>query len=632
MCGIAGFFVTGSSDTHRATLTRMTESVRHRGPDDEGWYLDEALALGVRRLSVIDVTTGRQPMSNEDGTVWGALNGEIYNFRDLRQRLERLGHTFRTRADTEVVVHAYEEYHEDCVAHLDGMFALAVWDVRQRRLLLARDRMGEKPLYYYAGPDTFVFGSELRTLLAHPAVPRELSLESLARYLAFEYIPAPHSMLAGITKLLPAHLLTVSPGEKPQLTRYWDLAFTPDMSVDAHEWASRLRTQLEASVTRQLVSDVPVGMFLSGGTDSSAIVALASRLSSRPVKTFTIGFGESSYDERPFARTVATQCGTDHEAVVFSVREAAGLLHDVGRLLDEPLVDSSFLPLYLLSRSARRAVTVVLSGDGGDELFCGYPTFQAERGVRWLRRFPHWAQQSAAWAVNRVPSSSRYGSVEFLLKQFFRGLPHAPEIRTQLLLGGIPTWEQSSLLSAGVQATCAGFDPYEDLVSTMAEAPAQHPVDRLIYQHCKFYLADQNLATVDRASMACGLEVRAPFLDRAVVELAGQIPADLKLRGWQTKYILKRALRGLVPDTILARRKQGFGVPIGPWLRGPLRHVMEERLAPERVARLGLFNVGVLNRLVADHLAGRRDHRKILWALLMFDAWREHYVPNARWT
>jgi asparagine synthase (glutamine-hydrolysing) len=223
MCGIAGFFLTGSSDTHRATLTRMTESVRHRGPDDEAWYLDEALALGVRRLSVIDVTTGRQPMSNEDGTVWVALNGEIYNFRDLRQRLERRGHTFRTRADSEVIVHAYEEYHEDCVAHLDGMFALAVWDGRQRRLLLARDRMGEKPLYYYAGPDTFVFGSELRTLLAHPAVPRELSLESLARYLAFEYIPAPHSMLAGITKLLPAHLLTVSPGGKPQLTRYWDL-------------------------------------------------------------------------------------------------------------------------------------------------------------------------------------------------------------------------------------------------------------------------------------------------------------------------------------------------------------------------------------------------------------------------
>jgi len=611
----------------------MTASLRHRGPDDEGVYLDGPAALGIRRLSVIDLRTGRQPISNEDGTTWVVQNGEIYNFRTLRRQLERLGHRFRTGSDTEVLVHAYEEYGEDCVAHLDGMFAIAIWDAVHRILLLARDRMGEKPLYYYAGSDAFVFGSELRALLEHPAVPRELSVESLSRYLAFEYVPAPHSILAGIEKLPPGHLLTVSPSTKPRVVRYWDLSFAPDFAVDEREWSERLMAQLETSVRQRLVSDVPLGLFLSGGIDSSAIVAIAARLSgNRLLKTFSVGFAEATYDERPFARTVAAQCGTDHEEMVFTPQDALALIDEVGSLLDEPLVDGSFLPIYVLSRVARQAVTVVLSGDGGDELFCGYPTFLADRGVRWLRHLPRWAQNGAAWGVKHLPPSPRYGSAEFLLKQFFRGLPHSPEVRTQLLLGGLTAPEQSGLFSEGVRAACAGFDPYEDLVRTVAEVPGLTSVDRLIYQHCKFYLADQNLATVDRASMACGLEVRAPFLDHALVELAGRIPSELKLRGWQTKYIFKRALRGTLPDTILARRKQGFGVPIGAWLRGPLRRTLEERLAPERVARFGLFNPPMVCQLVAEHVEGRKDHRKILWALLMFDAWREHYLPTARWT
>ncbi len=633
MCGITGFLVNGVPEDQRATLRRMTDSLRHRGPDDEGLYLDEYVALGARRLSVIDLRTGRQPVSNEDGSVWVVQNGEIYNFRALRGKLERLGHVFRTGSDTEVLVHAYEEYGEDCVSSLDGMFAFAVWDAVHRTLFLARDRMGEKPLYYYAGPAAFVFGSELRALLEHPAVPLELSVESLSRYLAFEYVPAPHSILAGVAKLPPGHMLTVAPGSKPRVVRYWDLSFSPDSSIDEREWAERLMAHLETSIRQRLVSDVPLGMFLSGGTDSSAIVAIAARLSgTRPLKTFTLGFAETSYDERPFARAVAQHCGTEHEEVVFSPRDARALIEDVGGLLDEPLVDSSFLPIYVLSRFARRAVTVVLSGDGGDELFCGYPTFLADRGVRWVRHLPQWAQHLAAWTVNRLPPSPRYGSAEFLLKQFFRGLPHSPEVRTQLLLGGLTAAEQSALLSAGVRAACAGFDPFEDLARAVAELPGLSSVDRLIYQHCTYYLADQNLATVDRASMACGLEVRAPFLAPALVELAGQIPSHLKLRGWETKYILKRALRGTLPAAVLARRKQGFGVPIGAWLRGPLRRALEERLAPERVSRRGLFDSATTSRLMAEHLEGRKDHRKILWALVIFDAWCERYLPTARWT
>ncbi len=404
MCGITGFLVNGTPESQRATLRRMIESLRHRGPDEEGSYLDESVALGARRLSVIDLQTGRQPISNEDGTVWVVQNGEIYNFRALRGELERLGHRFQTGSDSEVLVHAYEEYGDDCVSHLDGMFAFAVWDAAHRILFLARDRMGEKPLHYYAGPDAFVFGSELRALLEHPAVPRGLSFESLSRYLAFEYVPAPYSILASIAKLPPGHTLTVSPGSKPRVVRYWDLSFAPDFSVDEHEWAERLTMQLETSVRRRLVSDVPLGLFLSGGVDSSAIVAMAARLSGgRPLKTFTVGFAEPSYDDRPFARAVAVQCGTHHEEVVFSPQDAIALIEDVGGLLDEPLVDSSFLPIYALSRFARQAVTVVLSGDGGDELFCGYPTFLADRGIRWIRLLPRWAQNWAAWAVSRLP-------------------------------------------------------------------------------------------------------------------------------------------------------------------------------------------------------------------------------------
>src|SRR2546425_7512115 len=369
MCGIAGFLTYRVLPEARAVLQRMTRSLAHRGPGDEGFYLEESTGLGVRRLSVIDLETGQQPMSNEDGTVWAALNGEIYNFQALRVRLEGRGHKFRTRSDTEVVIHAYEEYGDKWLSHLDGMFALAVWDVRQRTLLLARDRLGEKPLYYHVGSDAFVFGSELRALLAHPSVPRELNLESLTRYLGFEYVPAPHSILTGIEKLPPGHLLTVRPGGAPHITSYWDLSFAPDTSLDAAEWATALRRQLERSVRRQLVSDVPLGLFLSGGIDSSAITAIAARVSGRrAIKTFSLGFAEASYDERTFARTVAHHCGTEHTEVEFSAEDAARLLERVGDLLDEPLVDSSFLPIYWLSHMARQTVTVVLSGDGGDEL------------------------------------------------------------------------------------------------------------------------------------------------------------------------------------------------------------------------------------------------------------------------
>ena len=633
MCGIAGFVGDKTEREARAIIERMTATLVRRGPDDQGTYVDQSAALGVRRLAVIDLRTGHQPVSNEDGTLCAVQNGEIYNFRSLRERLRDLGHVFRTQSDTEVIVHAYEAYGEDCVSYLEGMFAFAVWDSRQRMLLLARDRMGEKPLYYYAGPDAFVFGSELRALLSHPAVPRRLDLASLERYLAFEYIPAPHSILAGVEKLPPGHVLTVSPGSKPHVVRYWDLSFTPDPTVSEQEWQEALLRQLRASVRAQLVSDVPLGLFLSGGVDSSGIVALASLASSgRPVKTFSLGFAERSYDERPFAQAVARACKTEHTEVEFSAADASELLERAGDLLDEPLVDGSFLPIYRLSQVARREVTVVLSGDGGDELFCGYPTFQADKTARLMRRLPPTIVQVAARAIGRLKPSPHYGSAESLLKRYFRALPHSPEIRTQLLLGGLTATERSALLSPTVRAAGGNEDPFDELATIRANLPRLDALDALIYQHCKFYLAEQNLVVVDRASMACGLEVRAPFLDRPLVELAGRIPSTLKLKGWRTKDILKRALRGLVPDDILNRRKQGFGVPLGLWMRGPLRDVLEARLDPKKVARVGLFDPRTTARLVAEHVSGAQDHQKVLWALLMFDAWRERYLPGERWS
>jgi asparagine synthase (glutamine-hydrolysing) len=611
----------------------MVNSLRHRGPDDCGEYVDGVAAIGVRRLAVIDLETGRQPIANEDGTVHVVLNGEIYNFAELRARLERRGHSFRTRSDAEVVVHAYEEAGEDCVRELDGMFALAIWDSARRCLLLARDRMGEKPLYYYAGPDTFVFGSELRALLQHPDVPRALDLETLSRYLLFESVPAPHSILTGVAKVPPAHTLVVSAGDKPQLQPYWRMRFEPQDSVSEDEWCTRILSALETAVTTRLVSDVPLGVFASGGIDSGTIAALAARWSPPRLRTFCVGFEEPTYDERPFARRIAEHCGAEHQAIVFGARDALALMDRVGELLDEPLGDASFLPRYALALAAKETATVMLSGDGGDELFCGYPTFLADRPARWLRPvLPAPIQRGMRAIVDRLPASRHYGSLDFLLQQFARALPYEPEVRTQLLLGGLPPPEQSHLLSPAVRRALGSFDPYAELTLAIRESSSADPIARMIYHHSRFYLADQTLVAADRATMAAGLEVRAPLLDHRLVELACQIPGRLKIRGMTTKHLFKRAVGHLVPADIVTRRKQGLGVPIAAWLRGPLRAVLEDRLSPARVARRGLLDPVTVSRLVAEHVGDRRNHRKILWSLLMLDAWCDHYLPDERWS
>jgi asparagine synthase (glutamine-hydrolysing) len=476
-----------------------------------------------------------------------------------------------------------------------------------------------------------VFGSELRALLEHPAVPADLSLDALTAYLAFEYVPDPLAMIAGVSKLPPGHTLTVTPGGPVRVARYWDIPFAPDATVSEPEWRERIVAQLARSVRRRLAADVPVGCLLSGGIDSSAVVALAAHESSGPLKTFSVGFAEPGYDERPFARIVARAFGTEHREIVFDAAEAWSLLEKGGDLFDEPLVDGSFLPTYALSRLAREDVTVALGGDGGDELFCGYPTFLVERWLPALDRAPRALLATLGRMTHLLPRSAGHAGLDVLLAQLWRGLPHPPRIRTQVLLGGLTPQERAALLSRDVKAAAAGHEPYDLIATTLADLRDARPLEQAIYQHCKFYLAGQNLPNVDRASMACGLEVRAPFLDHAMVELAGRIPAELKLRRLGMKHVLRGALRGLLPREIVERRKQGFSVPLAAWLRGPLRGLMQEWLRPERVAEIGLFEPATVSRLVREHVSGRRNHRKVLWALLVFDAWRERYLPGARW-
>ncbi len=633
ICGLTGFLAHRPDGSYRALIERMTDRLRHRGPDGEGCHVDGEVALGIRRLSIIDRFTGAQPVANETGTVWAVLNGEIYNHGELRAGLEQRGHHFRTHGDTEVLVHAWEEWGEQSVQRLDGMFAYAIWDADRRRLFLARDRMGEKPLYYAATPSALVFGSELRALLEHPAVSARLSLDGLAAYLAFEYVPDPLSMIAGVTKLPPGHTLSVSPGGTPVVNRYWDVRFAPDYSIGEDEWRERIVQQLETSVRRRLAADVPVGFFLSGGVDSSAVLALAARQwSGHALKTFSLGFGEPGYDERVFARGVAQHFGADHHETVFGAADAYALLEKGGDLYDEPLADGSYLPTYALSRFARHEITVALGGDGGDELFCGYPTYLVERWAPPFHRLPRSLISIVGRAIDHLPASAGYAGVDVLLKQLWRGLPYPPRVRTQVLLGGRTPGERARLLSPHVAAACAAREPYDLIGQTLEGVVTTDPLEASIYQHCKFYLAGQNLPNVDRASMACALEVRAPFLDHAMVELAGRIPSRFKVHGFTTKHILKEALRGLLPPGIADRRKQGFGVPIGAWLRGPLRGLLEDWLRPARVAEIGLFQPAETSRLIVEHLSGRRNHQKVLWSLLVFEAWRERYLPDARWT
>lgn len=625
MCGIAGFVAPPGERAERRVLERMVGTLRHRGPDALGYHVDGRVALGVARLRIIDLATGDQPLGNEDGSVRAVLNGEIYNFLALRKSLAARGHRFRTGSDTEVIAHAWEDYGEACPDHLNGMFGLALWDARRQQLLLARDRMGEKPLYYAERDGWLVFGSELRAVLAHPAVSPALDLRGVSRYLAYDFVPHPHSMIRDVMKLPPAHTLSACDG-KVMVRSYWEIPFRPDPTLGEDAWCREIAWRFDEAVRLRLASDVPLGCFVSGGIDSSAVAATAAR--HRPgIRTFSVGYPEGPDDERRFARIVAQRFGTLHEELVVSAEDAGRLLPQLGGLLDEPIADMSFVPLHLLSCAARRSITVALTGDGGDELFAGYPTMAADWWHRGFARLPFGLRRGLRALGERLPLAPE----PFL--EFLRALDYRQEARNQALLGGLPPERHAGLLSAEARGALAGFDSYADIDAVLRGCTTTDPTGRLIHRYCKLYLAGQNLANADRASMATGLELRAPFLDHSFVEFTGRIPSSLKLArfgGW--KRLLKRALADRLPPEILARGKKGFGVPFGPWLRGPLAGVLREVLAPARIRAAGILDPLAVERLVADHVSGGRDHRKILWALLVFELWRAHHLGDGPWS
>ena len=625
MCGIVGIVaMAGGRPPTRDQLEAMCASLVHRGPDDQGIEIAGNVGLGMRRLSIIDVGGGRQPIFNEDGTVLCVQNGEIYNFRELRQDLEARGHRFRTKSDTEVIVHAYEEYGPGCPELLNGMFALAVHDTRRRKLLLARDHIGIKPLYYMFAPPYLVWGSEIKSLLASGLVARDLDFDGLAQFLAWEYVPGAATLFRSIRKLEPGHLIEIDlddPRCEPRA--YWDVpADGEDAGADENAWVEAVDAKLGECVRRQLVSDVPLGAFLSGGVDSSLMVSAMG-----PATTFSIGFDDPSYNELRWARRVADHLGVDHhdEIIQPSVVE---LFQHLMWFLDDPIGDFSIFPTYLVSRLARERVTVVLSGDGGDELFGGYETYLADRWARYYQRLPGLVRAGLIEPFTAAlrPQSVKKGVVN-KAKRFVEGLAYAPALshtRWRLFDGNgvrdtLFTPEAKSAITVPVE---------QHVLDLFRRAGEREPLNRSLYVDLKSYLCDNILVKVDRMSMAVSLETRVPYLDRELVELAFRIPQRHKVGLRQTKVLLKRVAARHVPSECVYRPKEGFSIPIKNWLGTEFRPLLDELLDPSRLRQEGLFAPACVERLKTEHLDGRTNHSHVLWSLMVFQAWRRLWLDG----
>jgi asparagine synthase (glutamine-hydrolysing) len=627
VCGIAGMAALDrAAALNPASVRPMLQCLAHRGPDDEGTYESAGLVLGHRRLSIIDVAGGHQPLFGARDTTAIVVNGEIYNFRELRAQLEAKGHRFRTQSDTEVAAHAYDEWGLDFLDKLDGMFALALWDDAAGRLVLARDRMGEKPLYYTLADRVLVFASELSAIRAHPSVRPELDLRALSTYLALEYVPAPSSMLWGIWKLEPGHALVLEKGALRNF-RFWEIDPFPSPTIGAYPDAvAQLRARLDRAVKSRLVSDVPLGVFLSGGIDSSTIAALAAKHGA--LDTFAIGFSEASFDESAHARRVAEHIGSRHHERILEAHELPDLVPQLPHILDEPLGDASIIPTALLSRFAREHVTVALGGDGGDELFAGYPMHQAHRVSDYVRVVPGALLGAAERVVRALPVSHANFSFGFKALSFLRGAREKAPLNHALWMSSFARHEQRALLSDAVwDALGSDFDPFDAINDSWQRSRGAPLLARATHLDATTYLPNDILTKVDRAGMRVALEVRAPFLAREVVEFAFSVPDSFRMAGITGKRMLRDAVRDLLPASILQRPKKGFGIPVGAWFRGPLRPLLREVLDPHELARVGLFKVAAVQRLLDEHDRSVADHRKPLWTLFVFELWRRHTQP-----
>jgi asparagine synthase (glutamine-hydrolysing) len=616
MCGIAGLLSLGDKPVSEEEVQSMCDAMVHRGPNDAGYYVRNGVALGMRRLSIIDLATGHQPVHNEDQSVWVVFNGEIYNFQSLRTSLERQGHRFYTGTDTEVIVHLYEQYGERCVEKMRGMFAFAVWDERRKTLLLARDRLGIKPLFYTVNNGRFAFGSELKVLLQLPEIERRLNWGSVNHLFSALCTPSSESIVEGVHKLKPGHILTASARDGVRVREYWDVVFDPDHGKSEQYFVERLRDLIEESVKLRLIADVPLGAFLSGGIDSSSVVAAMARIGSGQVKTFSIGFAEQEYNELDYARQVAQKFETDHHELVVEPN-VLDVIDDFAWYLDEPFGDSSAIPTYMVSKMASEHVTVVLSGDGGDELFAGYDRYLVERRERSLSRIPAPVRQ-AAGLIGRAMREGMKG------RNFLR----------HLALDGADRYLDANMLFREFEKVSL-FEPdvYNELQHRDGAdwrsyfQNGRHWLSSLQYLDIKNYLPNDILTKVDRMSMAHSIEARVPLLDHKLVEFAATIPPDLKLKGSTTKYIFKKAMEGILPNGILYRSKRGFGIPLGRWFRGKLSPFMRDLLLSRQCLERGIFKKAYLERLIEMNDRGRPLDLQ-LWTLITFELWCRRFIDE----
>ena len=638
MCGICGLLcLDGEYTVAEAMVRQMTAAQRHRGPDDVGYLCEPGIGLGFCRLAIIDLTpAGHQPMPNEDGRVWLIFNGEIYNFQELVPFLAQVGHRFRSRSDSEVIIHAYEQWGPACLERFNGMFAFAIWDSRKRSVFIARDRLGVKPLYYWSNGTHFAFSSELKALLALPWMPRRLNLHALQTYLQYEYVSAPESIFYGIQKLPAGHFLQIRLDGSSQglLTadwqpqQYWDVHFqtleSSERSID--DYAQELRALLKAAVSRRLISDVPLGVFLSGVIDSSSIVALMTEVSTKRPKTFSIGFEEKTFSELDYAQIVARRFDTEHHVEILKP-DANGLIQSIASILDEPFADASALPTYLVSRMTRQHVTVALAGDAGDELFAGYDWYRAQKLASvTVDRLPRSMRQQLGTLASHIPPTSRKKGLRNIGRRFLDGIVLPPDMqhaRWQTF------WQDDDLMQLLVIPEDERFGASNrQFLELFAASGSPQVLDQQQYADIKRYLPDDILFKVDRMSMAVSLETRGPFLDYTLVEFAARLPAPLRLHRWSGKYLLKRAMRDVLPEQILHRPKLGFNIPYKNWLRHELRGLLLDVLSPDHLRQQGLFQPQYVQKLIHEHLEGIRDHAHKLWQLLIFQLWAERYLSS----
>ncbi len=628
MCGIVGFTNNNHKFDRQLVIKNMADSIRHRGPDDEGYYINFQVTFGHRRLSIIDLGGGHQPMMNDNQSVAIIFNGEIYNFLELREDLIKKGHHFNTNSDTEAIIRAYEQYGEECLNKLNGMFSFALWDQNKGQLFLARDRSGKKPLYYAEIQGDIIFASELKAILQYPLYRKEIDHNALYKYLAHEYVPTPHTIFKGVKKLPAASYIIYKNGSLIE-KQYWDLHFKDSYLnySSEEEIIQQLDHLMRESVRRRLISDVPLGVFLSGGIDSSTLVAyMADLMEPKDIKTFSIGFEDKSFDESNYARDIAKLFHTTHHEKILHPKTLIDIFPEVISFLDEPFADASIIPTYLLSCFTREKVTVALGGDGGDELFMGYPTFQANRLAKFYDWMPEMIHKNVFEKIaQKIPVSMGNISLDFKIKRFLYAVKEDKRYREQLWLGAFSQTDLEELMITDNMSNISNEELFREVIFYNDNNDTQHHLDRLSYTYFKTYLHDDILVKVDRASMATSLETRAPFLDVEVMDFIGRIPHKYKMNRLNMKYILKKMLSKKLPHHILHRPKKGFGIPVAKWFREDLKDLVLDVFSEEKIKREGFFNYKVIKNLLEEHFAGIIDHRKKLWTLFIFEQWLDKW-------